>query len=523
MITPETVRREFHRAILGAFRTRFVGRGSILDWGRNYFPDYFTLNPGRHHVDIDANLQKWSKERGIRAVVEGPRGCAKSTFFTFLYPLWAACNGKEPYMILISDTYTQASKYLAGIQHELVTNERLAEDYPHVCGRGPQWNADGILTRNGIRIEPLGTGQKIRGRRKLNIRPTCIIVDDPEGDDAAYSAKTRETVRDWATKGVMKAGSPETNIFIAGTVIHRDCLVGHLSRLPGWRVLNYQSIAKWPDRMDLWGEWETILQDNSVKPERAEILAKAFYVRNKGEMDKGAEILWPELEDLYALMFMRATEGHNAFEAEKQNNPVDPSKCEWSPHLLEGDEVWFEDWPAEVIASVVALDPSKGKQDKSGDYQAIVRVDVGADANLYVDADISRRPLTDMVEAFVDYQAMWQPHVAVVEDVQFQELLLPEIESAAAESKLVVPLEGISTEGVNKIARIRRLGPYVSRRRIKFKRRSPGAELLRRQLMDVPNGDFDDGPDAMEMAVRRAVQLLADVDREESGGVVSPL
>jgi hypothetical protein len=37
---------------------------------------------------------------------------------------------------------------------------------------------------------------------------------------------------------------------------------------------------------------------------------------------------------------------------------------------------------------------------------------------------------------------------------------------------------------------------------LRFKRDSAGARLLVRQLRDFPNGDHDDGPDALEMAVR---------------------
>lgn len=114
-----------------------------------------------------------------------------------------------------------------------------------------------------------------------------------------------------------------------------------------------------------------------------------------------------------------------------------------------------------------------------------------------------------MVETFVERANHLRPDVAVVEDVQFQELLIPEIEAVALKKKLMVPVEGLATGNVNKLARMRRLGPYVSRRRIKFKRRSAGAALLRRQMMDVPTGDYDDGPDAAEMCVRRAGMLLA--------------
>lgn len=517
MMDTSLVEDQLNNAMARAFEIRKARRGSIMTWGRRFFPDYLTLPSGQHHIDLDAKLRKWTKARDIRAAIEGPRDSAKSTLLSFLYPLWSSCLRTEKYIILLADTCEQAVKYLKSIRYELENNEELAEAYPEACGQGPdEWNNDGLLLNNGVRIEALGAGQKIRGRKKRADRPTVLIIDDAEGDDAAYSKKLRGTIRDWATKGVFKAGAPGTNIFIAGTVIHRDCLVSHCGRLPGWRRSKYKSIMKWPDRMDLWQKWEKLLNGDPSNQDKAEREAQEFYEANKADMEKGAEVLWPEREGLYALMFMRASEGHTSFESEKQNNPIDPSKCEWDPMLFEGEDMWFDEWPKDSQCAVMALDPSKGRQDKPGDYQAIVSLVVGADGVLYCDADIDRRGISGMVDQFVDISQELRPDVSVVEDVMFQELLLPEIEARASKKGLLVPVEGIPTGGVNKIARIRRLGPYISRRRIRFMRRSPGAVLLRMQLMDIPTGDYDDGPDALEMAVRRAVQLLGDDERGDT-------
>jgi predicted phage terminase large subunit-like protein len=56
--------------------------------------------------------------------------------------------------------------------------------------------------------------------------------------------------------------------------------------------------------------------------------------------------------------------------------------------------------------------------------------------------------------------------------------------------------------------RIRRLGPYLSSRRLRFKSDSPGTRLLVEQLQEFPIGDHDDGPDALEMALRLAADVL---------------
>jgi hypothetical protein len=47
----------------------------------------------------------------------------------------------------------------------------------------------------------------------------------------------------------------------------------------------------------------------------------------------------------------------------------------------------------------------------------------------------------------------------------------------------------------------------LAQRQLRFKARSRGTLLLVQQLKDFPVGDFDDGPDALEGAIRLAVEL----------------
>ena len=69
-----------------------------------------------------------------------------------------------------------------------------------------------------------------------------------------------------------------------------------------------------------------------------------------------------------------------------------------------------------------------------------------------------------------------------------------------------MPIYGVNNT-TNKLVRIRRLGPALAQKRLRFKARSPGTMLLVQQLRDFPAGDHDDGPDALEMARRLAVEL----------------
>ena len=79
----------------------------------------------------------------------------------------------------------------------------------------------------------------------------------------------------------------------------------------------------------------------------------------------------------------------------------------------------------------------------------------------------------------------------------------------AKERGILLPMYTIDNR-VNKQVRIRRLTPFLSLGMLRFKGGSPGARLLVEQLRDFPNGDHDDGPDALEMAVRLAENLLSE-------------
>jgi hypothetical protein len=63
------------------------------------------------------------------------------------------------------------------------------------------------------------------------------------------------------------------------------------------------------------------------------------------------------------------------------------------------------------------------------------------------------------------------------------------------------------SNGVAKVARIRRLSQYVINRELRFKADSSGCRLLVDQLMDFPLADHDDGPDALEMCVRLPLEV----------------
>jgi len=479
--------------------------GGLLQWGQRYLSHHFTRPASGMHLWLAKQLDRMHRSRGTKLNVLGPRGGAKSTIGTLAYVLCVAVENLEPYIWIVSDTKHQACAHLENVKAELIDNRRLAEDYPGAVGQGPVWRNGAITLNNGVTIEAFGTGQRIRGRRHRADRPALIVCDDLQNDGHMQSAQARQRSRVWFHGTLLKAGTSRTNVINLATALHREALAVQLCETPGWTSRTFKAVERWPENMRPWEEWEALYTD--VENARYKETALDFYEQRRGEMDAGTKLLWPEEEDLYTLMCMRVQSGRTAFEREKQNSPVNPEMCEW-PQSYFTDEAWFDIWPEDLEAKTLALDPSKGTDARRGDFSAFVMLGVDRRGMLYVEADMDRRPSSQIVADGVELYRRFQPDAFGIEANQFQELLGAEFEAEFQRQGMLGARPWLLDNRVNKLVRIRRLGPYLSSGRLRFKADSASTRMLVGQLEEFPVSDHDDGPDALEMAVRMAAEML---------------
>ncbi|HTU27313.1 MAG TPA: hypothetical protein VMF30_18030 [Pirellulales bacterium] len=476
----------------------------LLVWGRELLPQHFRRPPSGMHRWLAAELDELTGRRGVKLNVIGPRGGAKSTLVTLAYVLRAALEGWEPYIWVVSDTCHQANAHLENIKAELIDNRRLIDRYGLHQVRWPTWRAAIVELPNQVRIEALGVGQRLRGKRYRAFRPTLIVCDDLQNDSHMVSAAQRAHTDRWFQGSLLKAGSSQTHLINLATALHRDALALQLARTPGWTSRIFRAIERWPDDMTAWQKWQA-LYANLDDPD-CESHARQFYHEHQAEMDAGAELLWPEEESLYALMCMRVEGGAVAFEREKQGSPANPDLYEW-PEEYFGREIWFDEWPAEFQLKTIALDPSKGRDAHVGDYSAFVLLGIDPLGTLYVEADLARRPIAQIVADGVALCQAFRPDAFGIEVNQFQDLLGDQFVAAFRSAGMWALAPWSIENRVNKQVRIRRLGAYLARRALRFKTQSPSTALLIEQLREFPVGDHDDGPDALEMAIRLADEL----------------
>ena len=189
------------RRMLGAFDLEYFGRA--------YLSHYFTTPAPDFHAELDdiwfqgvmkgmdptEHAKEISRAKGCRRAIEAPRGHAKSTTFTFKDDLHAALYGYKHYIIILSDSSEQAEGFLTDIKDELEENAALREDFGELIG--DVWKSSVALLANGTKIEAIGSGKKIRGRRHKQWRPDLIVCDDLENDENVATKEQRTKLLNW--------------------------------------------------------------------------------------------------------------------------------------------------------------------------------------------------------------------------------------------------------------------------------------------------------------------------------------
>lgn len=490
---------------------------------KTYFPHYvptphFSLF---HQFIFQCFPERIDGATDAREVHQAPRGEAKSTYETQLGSLWCICRANylaelvpqaspkaRKWLIgIIMNTLEQSIEMLEAIKAELDSNPRLAADFPKAVGRGRVWQAATIHTANGIKVRVGGSGKKMRGMRHGPHRPGLIFLDDLENDDNVRNKDQRDAVENFVIKAVVGLAGPAggLDIFWVGTSLHYDAAINRVSRKPGWRRKVFKSIMAWPDRLDLWEQWEGIYTSASASDEdgaqaQAEADALAFYETNKEAMDAGAVLSWPDVRPLYRLYCMYASD-HDAFNQEQQNEAGNDDTAPFK-----NIQFWVDrrsDW-----LFFGALDPSLGKANRKRDPSAILIGGLNRDKMVLdvVEADISRKVPDLIIARAIEFQREYRCLAWTVESIAFQEFLYTELIKRSAIEGIAFPAYP-GQPARDKDLAIMSLQPYVSNGQIRL-HRSHSAMI--EQLKFYPEADHDDGPDALEMLWKRAQTFAGD-------------
>lgn len=472
-------------------------------FARTYFPHYVKRANSRLHDYLYHRLPEIAaSERSETDAIAAPRGEAKSTLTSQIFVLWCVLTERKRYCMIGMDAFDQAAIMLEAIKAELESNPRLVMDFPEACGGiGSVWQAGVIVTKNDRKIEAVGSGKRIRGRRHGPHRPDLFIGDDLENDENVKTPEQRNKLAAWINKAVLKLGGAgeKFDAILIGTILHYDSVLARLIANPLWRGVKFKAILSWPHHMTLWDEWESLLLG------AGEAEAEAFYRQHAGAMHEGAQVSWPAGRPLVELMRIRARDGHAAFDSELQNDPLSDDDAPFA-RLLELPTAFWVDRLAQWTF-FGSCDPSLGKEGANRDPSALLVGGYNRETGVLdvVEALIKKRLPDRIIEDIIALQEQYRCALWVVEAVQFQAFLHSELVRRSAARGTPVPARAV-TPIADKLLRIESLQPHMANGLIRLHR---AQATLIDQLRHFPKADHDDGPDALHMLWMGATTMAA--------------
>lgn len=345
--------------------------GHVRVFNETYFPRRYRLAWSPNHVALQDDLQRVVEDGGkLAEAVE--RGFGKTSLMETT-AIYAVLKGLHPFVQLIGSAKAHALEMLDSIKAELEENELLAADFPEVCF--PIQCLDGIANRaagqlykgkrtrigitkeeitlpriegspaSGAIIRVTGITGRIRGRKKRLVRPSLVLLDDPQTDASAKSltqTSKREEVIDGAVLG-LAGPDKEISALMAGTVIERGDLMDRFldpAKHKEWIKRRFSMLPKFPTRMPLWEQYWTMRTDE-LRNGGDGSEATAFYRDRRAVMDEGAQVSWEQryrpgeisaVQHAMNLFFANP----EAFWKEYNNQPLDR---ELGGEQLDADEI----------------------------------------------------------------------------------------------------------------------------------------------------------------------------------------
>jgi len=346
----------------------------IVKFAGRYLPHYWQSDVPPFHMRIYDAL---ADESIMRLVVEAPRGFAKSTLLSKIYPLYLICEGRHEEIQSFSQSGGAtglSTKWMSHIKRELEENALLIHDYG--IRRGKTWGQDHIQVKRGdgftVDLFCRGKGAAARGSRGV------VFIDDPQNMDDVQSETILARDENWFFSDIIPILLKGQRLIFIGTSMSPLSLLSKVKQIPDWTVLEFRAL------------------------------------------DASGKSIWPEMHPDEFLEMRRNEIGVDRFNAEYMcqprvsGNPV--FRAEWFK-AYDPESVQFDRLRQRGLYTVTGFDGAESKAD-GADYTAIVTLSSTYEPNgdIYVREAFHDHLSTKQgaERLFVNFDK-WQQHETVVE------------------------------------------------------------------------------------------------------------
>ncbi len=392
--------------------------------------------------------------------IAGFRGSAKSTDAGEVDVLFEALERRNQFIILINETDDIVKVNIANLREELEHNELLREDYGDMIvdkKKSTKFAETNILLANGVRIMGRSRGQKIRGLRHRQHRPSHVVIDDPEEREKVQKKEYRDKTENWITGDVIPAiEESKARLIVIANVLHTDSIMARLSKSPTFEYHEYAIVPRGkPD------EWQ--------------------YCTWKGKYPTSA-----------AFEKQKAKVGRISWLREYCLKVVPPDEQEVKPEWI---KYYDKLPPATAGKSGVGVDLAISKA-TTADFTSMVSGVLAHDAGM-PKVYVLPLPINERLSFHETMEQMKSIHIGLrtyahptfyIEDVQYQRAA---IEEAQRRMLAVQPMRA----GGDKRARLRTAATFIQNGTVLFPK--TGCEDLIAQLLGFGVEDHDDLVDAL--------------------------
>ncbi len=430
----------------------------IEAFGDFFFPHHLRKKTPVFHREI---YKLYEDDSLDRIAIVAPRGFSKSTITDLVYLAWAIVNKKAHFILLTSDTYSQAVLFLDAVKAEFEGNDKLKAHYGDLTSNN--WS-EGEIVVNGIMIKALGAGMKVRGLKYREYRPDLVIIDDLENDELVQSKERREKLERWFNATLVPSLAEGGRIVIIGTILHYDALLTKISSEKNYSEYTKRIYRAIMDGKSLWKEHKTLEQIDKLKKEY---------------LEKGQGYL---------------------FYQEYMNDPVSGDnqkfKIEKFKYYTE------EEIEKKSLTTFLTIDRAYSTQ-KTADFTAFIVVSVDRENNWYIrQAERFKGNEYEVRDKIFDVQAYWKPQRVAMEQKAFKYTFKVVMDEEMRKRNKFFAIDELKDGGKSKNMRIEALVPRFLSGGMYFKKDQ--LDLID-EMLTFPSGVHDDLVDALayQMGIAR--------------------
>jgi predicted phage terminase large subunit-like protein len=422
-----------------------------------------------------------------QVAIAAPRRHAKTTAVTQTCTLAAVCFREREYVIIVSDTITQANQFLGDIKRELTDNDALRslfkikelikdseDDLICICNDGHQF-----------RITAKGAEQKIRGLKWNNKRPDLIICDDLENDEIVLNKERRAKFKRWFYASLLPCRSYRGIVRYVGTILHNDSLLESVMPRKG-------------DKNTTEEELKTYSKKDPKK--------LAWYsVKYRAHNPDFSQILWKELytpEHFKTLRQQHIDDGMaDVYSQEYLNYPLDETlayfrRTDFQDYTDE-DRTKFRDINWKKTHSIyISSDLAVSTQEYS-DYSVFMVGAMAENGMLYI-KDVIREKMDsqEIVETILTLQRQYNPMCISMERGQIEKSIGPFLRERMMQESVFSNILPI-TPSADKKSRARSIQARMRMGGVRFDRQADWFYTLEEESVMFGRGKHDDQVDAL--------------------------